>query len=278
MKLNTRIQQFYDQSTPLWLDIWGEHMHHGHYGADGKTRKDRVAAQIDMIETFLEWGSVQQATRILDAGCGVGGSARYLAKKYNAQAVGLTLSPVQKKHAERYTEKANLTQQVQFAVRDMMTLNNDDGQFDLVWSMESAEHIADKQQLFNRFYERLQPGGRLLMATWCHRSEPPELKANEKTLLSKIYDRYHLPPMVPIATLAEMAEHSGFKAIQTADWSKAVAPFWQKVIQSALTWEGLSGLVRSGWSTMRGAWAMQYMKRGFRLELIQFGVLSAEKQ
>lgn len=34
--------------------------------------------------------------------------------------------------------------------------------------------------------------------------------------------------------------------IKTADWSENVAPFWPAVIQSALTWKGLTSLLRSG--------------------------------
>jgi len=38
--LRQRIQTFYDTSSGLWERIWGEHMHHGYYGADGAVRKD----------------------------------------------------------------------------------------------------------------------------------------------------------------------------------------------------------------------------------------------
>ncbi|MER3475623.1 MAG: SAM-dependent methyltransferase, partial [Leptolyngbya sp. ERB_1_2] len=51
--LSEQIQQFYDSSSRLWEQTWGEHMHHGYYGVDGKTRKDRRQAQIDLIEEML---------------------------------------------------------------------------------------------------------------------------------------------------------------------------------------------------------------------------------
>lgn len=277
MNLNTRIQHFYDQSTPLWLDVWGEHMHHGYYGADGTQKKERVEAQIDMIETILAWAGVAQASSILDAGCGVGGSARYLAKKYQAKALGLTLSPIQAHHAQQYNERAGLSGDVRIEARDMMTLSKTDGPFDLVWSMESAEHIAEKQAMLNLFYERMETGGKLVLATWCHRESPPKLTAKEQKILDQICKQYHLPPLTPISTLEEMARNSGFKNIQTDDWSKAISPFWKTVIRSALTWQGISGLVKSGMSTIKGAWAMQYMQRGFQMNLLKFGVLSCEK-
>ena len=54
------IQQFYDASSPLWEEIWGEHMHHGFYGVDGKDEKDRKQAKIDLIEEILNWSGVQR--------------------------------------------------------------------------------------------------------------------------------------------------------------------------------------------------------------------------
>jgi len=275
--LNTQIKNFYDRSTPVWLDVWGEHMHHGHYGPDGKQQKERVAAQLDMIEAMLDWGKVSDANQVLDAGCGVGGSARYLAKKFDANALGFTLSPVQAENANRYNQQAGLSDQVNIEVRDMMTLTEVNQKFDLIWSMESAEHIAEKARLFDLFYQHLQPDGTLLMATWCHRHPDPALTQTEKNLLDKVCQLYHLPPMVSINNLATMATNAGFKNIRTANWSDAVSPFWKTVIRSAFTWRGMTGLLKSGSTTIKGAWAMQYMQRGYQMGLIKFGVLRGER-
>lgn len=271
--LNQRIGHFYDRSTPIWLDTWGEHMHHGHYGADGRARKDHRQAQVDLVEEMLRWGQVSQVTRLLDAGCGVGGSARYLAQRFGASALGLTLSPVQVEQAQQYTQRAGLQDRVQFQVRDMMTLTSADGPFDLVWSMESAEHIRDKQQLFHLFKAVLAPAGKFLMATWCHRPVPPGLSEKEQRLLEKIYALYHLPPMVDRAQLVEYATQAGFTEVQSADWSQSVAPFWKAVIQTALRWSSVGGLLRAGWPTIKGAWAMRYMAQGYRRGVLEFVVL-----
>jgi tocopherol O-methyltransferase len=275
--LNERIGQFYDQSTRIWLDTWGEHMHHGHYGPDGSVKKNHQQAQVDLIEELLKWGGVASAGNILDAGCGVGGSARYLARRFGASVLGLTLSPVQAEQGMRFTQKANLGGQVQIVAQDLMSLSPADGPFDLIWSMESAEHIKDKQRLLEMFYELLSPGGQFLMATWCHRKEPPALNAQENKLLEKLYGLYHLPPMVSINRLEELAKNAGFQAVASDDWSQAVAPFWNAVIRSAISWRSVAGLLRSGLGTMKGAWAMRYMTRGYRMGTIKFGVLQGKK-
>lgn len=275
--LNQRIGHFYDRSTQIWLDTWGEHMHHGYYGPDGKAKKSHLQAQIDLIEELLSFGEVKTATRIFDAGCGVGGSSRYLARKFGATSLGVTLSEVQAQQAAVWNEQAGLTTQVEIRKQDMTTITAADGPFDLVWSMESAEHIREKQQLFNQFFTLLQPGGRLVMATWCHRETPPGLSSSEQALLQSVYDLYHLPPMVSGQDLKKMAETAGFQEVEMADWSDSVSPFWTAVLRSAMSLRSVAGLIRSGWPTLKGAWAMQYMIRGYRRGLIKFIVVKGKK-
>ena len=277
--LNQQIGHFYDRSTPIWLNVWGEHMHHGYYGPDGKAQKDHGQAQVDLVEEMLRWGGVDQVSYLLDAGCGVGGSARYLAQRFGAQALGVTLSPVQAEQAQQYNKRAGLQAQVHVQVLDMMTLSANDRprRFDLIWSMESAEHIRDKQALFELFYSLLAPGSKFLMATWCHRAVPPSLAEKEQQLLEKIYRLYHLPPMVDRAQLVDFAANAGFVEVQSADWSKSVAPFWKAVIRTALRWSSVRGLLKAGWPTIKGAWAMRYMEQGFQRGVLEFAVVQGRK-
>jgi tocopherol O-methyltransferase len=275
--LNERIGKFYDQSTPLWLDVWGEHMHHGYY-PDGKVgNKTHTQAQLDLVNQILAWGNIQRATNILDAGCGVGGSARVLAKKYTAKVLAVTLSPVQAANGKKYNQAAGLGNQVTIEARDMMTLRDTNQKFDLIWSMESAEHIEDKQALLQMFYDLLLPGGKLIMATWCHRDEPPNLKESEQNLLKKIYKLYHLPPMVSMEKLEKITKQVGFTGVVTEDWSDYVAPFWKAVIRSVFQWKSIKGLLQAGWPTIKGAWAMRYMTKGYQENLIKFGVFQGTK-
>ena len=87
--------QFYDASTDMWLDSWGEHLHHGFYSTPNMT--DHKQAQIDMIDRSLEWSFDKPAhdisiRRLADIGCGVGGSSRYIAQKLRCSGSGISLS------------------------------------------------------------------------------------------------------------------------------------------------------------------------------------------
>ena len=47
---------FYDRSSKLWEEVWGEHMHHGYY--DPPDRTDHTQAQVDMIDKLLSFSGV----------------------------------------------------------------------------------------------------------------------------------------------------------------------------------------------------------------------------
>jgi tocopherol O-methyltransferase len=272
--LQQQIQQFYDASSGLWEQIWGEHMHHGYYGVAGDERKERRQAQIDLIEELLKWGEVHQAEQILDVGCGIGGSSLYLAEKFGAIATGITLSPVQ---ANRATERATAAGiNATFQVADALKMPFADQSFDLVWSLESGEHMPDKTKFLQECYRVLKPGGLFLMATWCHRpSQPPHspLSEDEQKHLAEIYRVYCLPHVISLPEYEAIAHRLNFQNVRTADWSTAVAPFWDIVIDSAFTPAALLGLLFSGWTTIQAALSLGLMQRGYQRGLVKFGLL-----
>ncbi|MBM0743905.1 methyltransferase domain-containing protein [Phormidium sp. CLA17] len=284
--LNQRIQQFYDASSGLWEQTWGEHMHHGYYGADGTQKKERRQAQIDLIEELLHWAGIQQAENILDVGCGIGGSTLYLAKKFQATATGITLSPVQANRATQRAKDAGLASDssaaqsasAQFLVADALKMPFADHSFDFIWSLESGEHMPTKEKFLQECYRVLKPGGKFLFVTWCHRpTEQQPLTADEQKHLADIYRVYCLPYVISLPEYEAIARSLSFQSIRTADWSTAVAPFWDVVIDSAITPSAIFGLLQSGWGTIQAALSLGLMQRGYQRGLIRFGLLYGEK-
>ncbi|ELR98204.1 methyltransferase domain-containing protein [Gloeocapsa sp. PCC 73106] len=278
--LNQRIGAFYDASTELWEEVWGEHLHHGYYGKNGDYVVNRRQAQIDLIEELLAWSQIQQAQSILDVGCGVGGSTLYLAQKFNSPATGITLSSLQQQRGEQRAKAANLEQKITFQLADALELPFANDSFDLVWSLESGEHMADKNRFLQECYRVLQPGGNLILATWCHRSTNSVaglLTLSEKRLLEQIYQVYCLPYVISLPEYQAIALNIGFEQIQVDDWSTAVAPFWYKVVESMFEPRSLIGLVQGNFQTLQSALAVGLMIRGYQRGLIRFGLLSAQK-
>jgi tocopherol O-methyltransferase len=281
-ELYQQIQQFYDASSGLWENIWGEHMHHGYYGVDGQKKLDRRQAQIDLIEELLRWSAYQSlaAPKIIDIGCGIGGSSLYLADKLQGEVVGITLSPVQANRAQERAAAAKLSDRATFKVANALDIPYPDNTFDLVWTLESGEHMPDKEKFLRECYRVMKPGGQIIMATWCHRSTEGQagaLTPKETNHLQKIYDVYCLPYVISLPDYEEIVTKCGFQGMRSADWSVAVAPFWDVVIDSSITPQAIFGLLKSGWKTIQAALSLKLMSQGYERGLIRFGLITATK-
>lgn len=90
-------------------------MHHGYYIPEDRT--DHVQAQIDLIDEVLKWADVKDATSVVDVGCGIGGSSRHIARKYDCQAQGITLSPYQANRGNELAVEQGVKDKASFQVR-----------------------------------------------------------------------------------------------------------------------------------------------------------------
>ena len=281
--LNDGIAEFYDESTPLWEEMWGEHCHHGYYPNGDASNVDHKVAQIDMIDRALSWANISNKKNILDVGCGLGGSSRHFAKKWgaNVKATGITLSPVQANRGNQLSKEQNLEKQVSLKVADALEMPFEDKKFDFVYSMESGEHMPDKQSFIRELVRVCSPNGRILIVTWCHRNlneNETELAEDEQSLLKHICDAYYLPAWCSPDTYIKLMKNEGLKDIKTADWSLEVRPFWKAVIKTALSLRGITGFFfKSGLKTLRGALIMPLMSKGLKDGTIKFTILTARK-
>ncbi|MCC0178320.1 methyltransferase domain-containing protein [Waterburya agarophytonicola K14] len=277
------IREFYDASSGLWEQIWGEHMHHGYYGKNGNYKIDRRQAQIELIEELLLWSDCHinnPPENVIDVGCGIGGSTLHLAEKFGCNATGITLSPVQASRATERAREAGLDSGVRFEVANALEMPFANDTFDLVWSLESGEHMPDKAKFLAECYRVLKPGGKIIFATWCHRetnSWAGDLTSREIAHLKEIYRVYCLPYVISLSEYRAIAYECGFTDLKADDWSTAVAPFWDVVIDSAITPQAVIGLVQAGWQTIQGALSLNLMSRGYDRGLIRFGLITATK-
>jgi tocopherol O-methyltransferase len=60
-ELKQGIAELYDESSGVWEDIWGDHMHHGFYNPDDQVSgsgSDHRAAQIRMMQEALRFAGI----------------------------------------------------------------------------------------------------------------------------------------------------------------------------------------------------------------------------
>ncbi|GMP73564.1 hypothetical protein CsSME_00031282 [Camellia sinensis var. sinensis] len=92
-----------------------------------ETRIDLGKSAID--KEVVEQDPTKRPKSIVDVRCGIGGSSRYLARKYEAQCQGITLSPIQAQMAEGLAASQGLANKVSFEVADALNQPFHDAQF-----------------------------------------------------------------------------------------------------------------------------------------------------
>lgn len=140
--------------------------------------------------------------------------------------------------------------------------------------------MPDKSKFVDELFRVAAPGGRIIIVTWCHRdlgADETSLTKTEEKLLARINRAYYLPRWCSVKDYVDLLEAKGVKSIKREDWSYIIAPFWKAVIRSSLNLKSVVGLFRSGFSTIRGAYAMFLMLRGFERGLIKFGLITCTK-
>jgi tocopherol O-methyltransferase len=145
----------------LYRTFWGDHIHHGLW--DGvRTAKD---AQVALIQRLATTANIQRGSHVLDVGCGLGGSSIWLVQNLDCSVLGLTISPVQLKIANRRAVRRRVADQVRFQLEDANFLRFENS-FDCVWVIECSEHLFDKPDFLRRTAASLRKGGVLALCAW----------------------------------------------------------------------------------------------------------------
>lgn len=105
---------------------------------------------------------IKPGSKILDIGSGWGGMALYLAKNYDAEVVGLTLSKEQLAVSEARAKQMNLSKQVKFYLKDY---REEQGSYDRIVSVGMFEHVGLPQYsiYFNQAFRLLKEDGIMLL-------------------------------------------------------------------------------------------------------------------
>jgi len=256
--------------------LWGEHIHLGYYPANQK-RIDFREAKVQFVHEMVRWSGLDKlprGSRILDVGCGIGGSSRLLAKYYGFNVVGITISPAQVKRAIELTPSEL---NCDFQVMDALDLKFEDGAFDGIWSVEAGAHMDDKIKFADEMLRTLRPGGYLAVADWNSRdlkTNPPSLI--EKIILKQLLEQWVHPNFISIkdfTTIIQNNKNSSGQVI-SENWNSYTNPSWYDSIiegirrPNAILSLGPLSILKS----IREIPTIILMNFAFRKGLMEFGV------
>ena len=260
---------------------WGEHIHLGYYTEKerlaGYKKKNFIEAKYDFIDKMVEFGKIDtlKPATILDVGCGIGGTSRYLATKFGPETsvTGITLSKEQVKRATALASERGVAN-AKFQVMDALEMTFPDDSFDVVWACESGEHMPDKKKYVEEMARVLKPGGRVVIATWCQRDDSRmPVNSDERKTLDFLYAEWTHPYFISIEEYARLMSGTGkLKSVTTDDWAIPTIPSWRHSI-----WVGVFDpwpVIRRPhlwWKCFRDGLTLERMHGAFSDGLMQYG-------
>jgi tocopherol O-methyltransferase len=251
--------------------LWGEHLHHGYWNGGESVER----AQIQLMEQLARRAGISRRADVLDIGCGVGGSALWLADQFGCQVTGMTISPVQAKMATRKAKARGLSEKVRFEVSDANHWQPGPECFDVVWVMESSEHFPDKKHFFERCAIALKPGGTLAVCAWLRRDGA--MRPGEEKLVATIAEAMMSASLDSLSSYSEWMRDAGLTVTAAVDITHHVEPTWAQCSRLGEN-PVLKFLVRfTGGPTRRFVKSFPLMQEAYATGAMAFGLFVAKK-
>lgn len=220
------VARHYDELDPFYRAIWGEHVHHGLWATGRESRETAVRQLVDVVAAEAE---IQPGDAVLDIGSGYGAAARQIALDYGARVTGITLSHAQHQYAE---QRAHPPGNPMYVQGDWMSNHFAAEQFDAVYAIESASHMAAPERFIQEAVRVLRPGGRLVLCVWTAAGQAPPWQV--RLLLKPICREGRLAHLATAAEYVAMLERAGTLLAEFRDLSARVRRTWTVAIGRTL--------------------------------------------
>lgn len=153
------VRRFYDANTARFrrLGSGGISIHRAVRGP-GVTSRAQAFHHVE--ERLLRLLADEEAPRVVDLGCGVGGSLLHMAtRRPGLRGEGVTISPAQVASARALVERAGLSGRVRVREADYLAPPGDLAGSDLAFSIEAFVHGPDPAAWFRAAAGLVRPGG-----------------------------------------------------------------------------------------------------------------------
>ncbi|MGW9212994.1 geranyl diphosphate 2-C-methyltransferase [Embleya sp. NPDC055664] len=204
-------------------------------GSHGGDREARFVAELHRLESAQadllldHLGSIGRQDRLVDAGCGRGGSMVMAHRRFGCAVDGVTLSVKQAEFANGRARELGIDASVRAHVCNMLDMPFASGQARASWNNESSMYV-DLHDLFAEHARILAPGGRYVTITGCWNP----VYGQPSKWVSQINAHFECNIHSRREYLRAMADNR-FVPQAVIDLTPATLPYWELRATSSLT-------------------------------------------
>jgi cyclopropane fatty-acyl-phospholipid synthase-like methyltransferase len=203
------IVQYYEHCQIDYQIVW--HLQSKmcmHYGYWDETTNNLRAALSNMNSKVAAFADIIAGSKVLDAGCGVGGSSIFLAKNFDCSTIGITLSSKQVATCQKNAARHDVSHQCSFDKQNYLHTQFPHNSFDVVWAIESVCYAYDKIDFLNEAYRLLKPGGKLIVADFF--GDDCKERSADRALLEKMANMWSIKKFAGVNEFSNKMDFAGF--------------------------------------------------------------------
>lgn len=225
--------RYYDLVTDFYEYGWGQSFHFA-----PRVVGEGLAASITRLEhTVAHRLSVGPGDAVIDAGCGVGGPMRTIARHTGARVTGVTINDYQVSKANAHNERAGLAGQCEAVQGDFHALPAADDSFDAGYSFEAICHSDQRAKVLAELRRVVRPGGVVAGTDWCLTSGFDARNPEHVRIARGVEEGNGLAPLISLFAFEKAFEEAGLELLLLEDlavpspgsvpWYRALQAGWR---------------------------------------------------
>lgn len=227
-----RVKNYYTASTEDYLRWYeSDWHHHMHYGFERDLPPGGNPTE-NLVRYMAERVDLKPGERVLDSGCGVGGSSIWLAQQRDCSCVSLNIMESQLRLVARYAQRHAVRHLVEPVNANFLQTPFFDNSFDVVWAVESFDHAPDKGAWVKEKFRLLRPGGRLIVADGFRAEQ--EFLGKNKDAYECFLRGWAVPHLARPSEFWQDLATAGFQQVVDEDITSDVMPHAQAIFRFGL--------------------------------------------
>ncbi|WHT18496.1 methyltransferase domain-containing protein [Crossiella sp. CA-258035] len=212
-------------------------LYHHHYGlgdydpavleAPADRRDQAIIDEMHRLETAQaevlldHLGDVKPTDKLLDAGCGRGGTSIMANLRFGCEVDGVSISQKQVDFANEQARKRGVADRVRYHFRNMLDTGFETASRKAIWNNESTMYV-DLHQLFAEHARQLEIGGRYVTITGCYN----DVTGGRSKAVSQI-DQHYTCNIHPRSAYFKAMQANNLVPISVIDLTAATIPYWE---------------------------------------------------